>query len=77
MATRLAVISKLRPRIISQGTVNLETLASRLAKNTTYNEDEIYGMLRMMVREANSALQNGETVKIDGLVNVIPSTGIN
>lgn len=70
MANRLAVISRIRPRILSQGTVDLETLANRVAKNTTYNQDEIYGMFRMMVREANEALQSGETVKIDGLVSV-------
>jgi hypothetical protein len=70
MAKRLAVINALRPRITSQGTVGLEESAQRIAKNTTYNPDEIYSILRLFVRESNAALQNGETVKIEGLVSL-------
>ena len=49
MAKRLSVISKTRPKIISQGVADLEVLAARAAKNTTYNEDEIYGMFRLFI----------------------------
>ncbi len=73
MAKRLAVISALRARIISQGVADLETMSQRMSKNTTYNAEEVYSILRLYVREANSALQAGETVKIDGLLNVSPS----
>jgi hypothetical protein len=68
MAKKLTVINQLRPRIVSQGLADLETLAGRVAKNTTYNPDEIYGMLRLWVREIVAALQAGETVKLDGLL---------
>lgn len=63
----------MRPKIVSQGRVDLEAMAERIAKNTTFNEDEIYGILRLWVRECNTALQRGETVKIDGLLNIAPS----
>ncbi len=70
MAKKLAVINQLRPRIMNQQTVGLEKFAQRISKNTTYNAEEIYGMLRLYVKEMNTALQAGETVKIDGLVSV-------
>ncbi len=70
MARRISVINLLRPKIISQGVVDLAKLAGRMSKNTTFNQDEIYGMLRLGVREILAALQAGETVKIDGLLSV-------
>jgi len=73
MANKLAAINQLRAKIISQGVADLDTLAGRVAKNTTFNEDDIYSMMRLMVRETNAALQAGETVKIDGLVNISAS----
>ena len=73
MAKRLAVINQLRPKINSQGVVDLETMAGRMAKNTTYNLEEIYSILRLYVGEVNSALQAGETVKIDRLVLIAPN----
>lgn len=44
MAKRLVVVNQLRPRINSQGVTDLETLAGRVAKNPTYNEEEIYSV---------------------------------
>ncbi len=70
MAKRLTAISQTRPRLISQGEVNLEGLARGIAKNTTYNPEEVYSVLRMLVREVNQALQAGVTVKIDGLARL-------
>lgn len=70
MASKLATISRLRPKIISQGIVDLERFAERITKNTTYNKEEIYSILRLFVGEANNALQNGENVKIDDLVSI-------
>ena len=70
MAKRLSVVNQLRPKIISQGVVDLETMAERIAPNTTYNTAEIYSILRLYVQGANAALQAGETVKVDGLLNV-------
>lgn len=73
MAKRIAVINQLRPKIKSQGVTNIETLAARIARqSTTFDEDEIFGIFRKMIREINYALQNGETVKLDSLVNVQP-----
>ena len=65
MANKLAVINQLRPRILSQEVVGFEKIAKRMARNTTYNVEEIYGMLRLFSQESNAALQAGETVKID------------
>lgn len=73
MANKLSVLNKLRAKIISQGVSDLETISGRLSKNTTFNDDEIYSMARLLVKEVNAALQAGETVKIDGLVNISPS----
>ncbi len=73
MAAKLPVLNQLRPKVISQGVVNLEKLAGRVSKNTTYNAEEIYGMFRLAVKEIINALQNGETVKIDGLVSIAPN----
>lgn len=70
MAQRLSVISQTRPKIISQGLVDLDEAARRMTKNTTFNQDEIYAMLRLYVREVLAALQAGETVKIDNLLTV-------
>ena len=73
MAKRIAVVNQLRPKIKSQGVVDLDTLASRIARqSTTFDEDEMFAMFRKMIREALLALQNGETVKLDGLVNLVP-----
>lgn len=73
MAKRLTVLNELRPKIISQGMVDLEAMAGRIAKNTTFNVEEIYSILRLYAGEANAALQAGETVKLDGLVNLTAS----
>jgi|SaaInl8_200m_RNA_FD_contig_71_264844_length_892_multi_6_in_0_out_0_1 hypothetical protein len=73
MANKLTAINQLRAKIISQGVVDLETIAGRVSKNTTFNDDEIYSMARLLVREVNTALQAGETVKINSLVNISPS----
>ncbi len=73
MATKMGVINQLRPRIISQEIIGLEKIAQRISKNTTYNAEELYGMLRLFTKEANAALQAGETVKIDGLVSITPN----
>ncbi len=70
MAKKLSVVNKLRPKIISQGNLELEDLAGRIAKNTTFNKEEIYTVLRLFVSEANAALQAGERLKIDGLVSI-------
>ncbi len=73
MAQKLVVVNQLRPRIISQEVVDLEKAAQRISKNTTYNVEEIYGMLRLYTKEMTAALQCGATVKIDGLVNISPN----
>ena len=70
MAKKLAVLAKTGPRIKSQGTVDLETMAGRMSKNTTYNAEEIYSILRLYVREAKDALQDAETVKMDDFLTV-------
>ena len=76
MAKRLGVISQLRPKIVSQGVTDLENASQRMAKNTTYNAEEIYSILRLYVREALAALQAGETVKMDGLLSVTPNVKV-
>lgn len=73
MARRLVVINQLRPRIASQGVVGTEKMAQRMAKNTTYSPEELYGMLRLYVREILTALQAGETVRIDDLLTISPN----
>jgi hypothetical protein len=76
MANKLAGINQLRPRILSQEVVGLEKISKRIARNTTYNVEEIYGMLRLFSQETNAALQAGETVKIDGLLVLTPNMKI-
>ena len=73
MAKRLAVINQLRARIVSQGMVDLEAMAKRVSKNTTFNAEEINSILRLYVQEAIAALQAGETVKMDHLLSLRPS----
>lgn len=73
MSKKLPVLSQLRPKIISQNLVDLEGMSGRMSKNTTYNPQEIYSILRLYVDESNKALQAGETVKIDGLVSMTPN----
>ena len=73
MAKRIVVVNKLRPKVTSQGVADLDTLAARMARqSTTFDEDEMYGIFRKMIKEIVVALQNGETVKLDGLVNILP-----
>lgn len=67
------MINQLRPKIVSQGIADLEEMAQRVAKNTTYNTEEIYSILRLYVQETNAALQAGETVKMDRLLKVSPN----
>ena len=76
MAKKISVINQLRPRIINQGTVDLEAMSGRIAKNTTYNVQEIYSILRLCAEEINAVLQEGQTVKIDGLVSLTPNKQI-
>jgi len=71
MANRLAAINQLRPKIVSQGMVDLEDMAQRIAKNTTFNAEEIYSILRLYVQEAHASLQAGETIKMDGLLSLV------
>ncbi len=73
MANKLAAINQMRPRIISQEVVEMEQLAQRISKNTTFNVDEIFGILRLFTKEAIAALEAGETVKVDGLINITPN----
>lgn len=74
MVKRISVINQMRPRIKSQGVADLETLAARLARqSTTFDEDEMFGIFRKAMREIIFALQNGETVKLDGVVNLSPN----
>ena len=73
MAKKLPVVNQLRPKIISQDLVDLETMSGRMSKNTTYNAQEIYSILRLYVNDCVAALQAGETVKIDGLVSMSPN----
>ncbi len=42
-------------------------MAGRMAKNTTYNTEEIYSILRLCVQEAKDALKEGETVLVGKL----------
>lgn len=73
MAKRIVVVNKLRPKVTSQGVADLDTLTTRMARqSTTFDEDEMYGMFRKLIKEIVFALQNGETVKLDGLVNILP-----
>jgi hypothetical protein len=48
-------------------------MAERVTKNTTFNQEEIYGILRLYVHEAIAALEAGETVKVDDLLSVAPN----
>jgi hypothetical protein len=73
MANKISVMNQLRPRIINQGTVDLEAISGRIGKNTTYNVQEIYSILRLCAEEINAALQEGQTVKIDRLISLTPN----
>lgn len=74
MVKRITAINELRPRIKSQGVADLDTLAGRIArKSTTFDEDEMFGSFRKLMKEIMLALQEGETVKLDGVLNIVPS----
>ena len=73
MTSKLVAVNQLRPRIVNQEMVDLRKAAQRISKNTTYNVEEIYGMLRLYTTEMSAALQCGATVKIDGLVSIAPN----
>jgi len=69
MAKKISVINTLRPKIKSQGIVDFSELSRRIAKqSTTFDEDEMFGIFRKMIREIMEALQRGETVRLDGLL---------
>ncbi len=70
MAAKLAVLAKTGPRIKSKGVVDLETLSGRMSKNTTYNPEEIYSIMRLGIRETMAALEAGESVKYDDLLTI-------
>lgn len=72
MVKKLTAINQLRPKIVSQGVVDRVTMAGRVSPNTTYNKIEVDSILQLFVEGIIQALQNGETVKIDGLVNISP-----
>ena len=73
MAKRISIISQLRPRIQSQGVADLDTLTARMARqSTTFDEDKMFGIFRKATREIAFALQNGGTVKLDGLTLIKP-----
>ena len=73
MAKKLAAVNQLRPKIVSQNLVDLEEMARRISKNTTYNQQEVSSILQLFVKDCIAALQAGETVKIDGLVMMSPN----
>jgi hypothetical protein len=73
MAKKLAAVNQLRPKIVSQNLVNLEEMARRISKNTTYNPPKVSSILQLFVTDCIAALQTGETVKIDGLVMSRPT----
>jgi hypothetical protein len=73
MAKKINVINEMRSRILSQAMIDLEILAERMSKNTTYNKRELHGMLLLAADEMKNALKTGETVKINGLVNLKPN----
>ncbi|MGC1378377.1 MAG: hypothetical protein WA821_19250 [Anaerolineales bacterium] len=70
---RLIAVNQLRPKIVSQNIVDHEAMSGRMSKNTTYNAEEIYGILRMYTKDILAALQAGETVKIDGVLTLVPN----
>ncbi len=70
MAYRLPVVNQLRPRILGQGIIDLHEISRRVSKNTTFNPAEIFSVLEQFTDEANTAIQAGEIVKIDGLVKI-------
>ncbi len=73
MAKRITIINQLRPKIISQDLIGFEKMAERIAKNTTYNAEEVYSILRLYVEESIAALERGETVKMDRFLSVLPN----
>ncbi len=73
MTDKINAINQLRPKIISQGIVDHQTMAQRISKNTTYNEHEVYSILRLYADDINAALQAGETVKVDGVCTLTPN----
>jgi hypothetical protein len=70
---RLIAVNQLRPKIVSQNIVDHEAMSGQMSKNTTYNAEEIYGILRMYTKGILAALQAGETVKIDGVLTLVPN----
>jgi len=73
MTKKLVAVNQIRPKIVSQNVVGLEEMSGRISTNTTYHTEEMYSILRMFTAGCIAALQNGETVKIDGLLSITPN----
>ena len=76
MAKKLSVLNKTRPKVLSQGVVDTQEMSGRVSPNTTFNKIEVHSIIQLFVEGVIQALQNGETVKIDGLLNIAPNMKI-
>jgi hypothetical protein len=55
MAKKLTALNQLRPRIVSQNMVDLEEMARRISKNTTYNPQEVSSILQLFAHVPSAA----------------------
>lgn len=77
MATKIAAIGTVRPRIEQGNTVQKEELVRALARSTNLNEGTIGAVLlelRDVIIEFN---RMGRAVKVDGLGTYTPNVGID
>jgi hypothetical protein len=76
MAKKLPILNKLRPKLKPQGIADFGIMAKRIARNTTFHPVEIQAALNLYVEETLHSLENGETVKLNGLANLTPNIQI-
>lgn len=53
-------------RPVSQGEIGIKQLAENIQNNTSYKSGEVQGLLIELIAEMKEALQNGQTVNLEG-----------
>lgn len=52
---------------VSLGVIDTEELAKHISRNSTFTEGDVLGVLRQLACEMQRALQNGKTVRLNGI----------
>lgn len=66
----------LYPRMKLSRQIDLEELARRTARYSTFNEAEVLGIARSLIRSIAEGMAEGCSVKVDGLGTFTPALGL-